>query len=97
MGKELKAKLEEGHQEAGYRNWSQVLCNSASAFVASLLWTAAYVPDSPVTRLLSPFVPHGVRYNSAEWCAVSSSATDSWSRVLVFVTLGYVLSDSFPR
>ncbi|THG95527.1 hypothetical protein EW026_g6145 [Hermanssonia centrifuga] len=40
VGKELKARLEEGHQEAGYRNAWQVLCNSFSAFLASLLWSA---------------------------------------------------------
>jgi len=86
VGKEVKARLEEGHQEAGYRNWEQVLCNSFSAFVASVLWTASYVLDSPVSSLLSGFVPHDKIYDSAEWCAVSSG---SWSRALVFVALGH--------
>ncbi|KAH8100384.1 integral membrane protein DUF92-domain-containing protein [Cristinia sonorae] len=86
VGKELKAKLEEGHQEAGYRNWSQVLCNSFSAFVASVLWTASYVPESLLSSMLSSVVPHGDGYNSEEWCAVSQTG---WSRTLVFVSLGH--------
>ncbi|TCD62511.1 hypothetical protein EIP91_006785 [Steccherinum ochraceum] len=92
VGKERKARLEEGHQEAGYRNWEQVLCNSFSAFVASVLWTMSFAPDSMVTRLLSSLAPHkGSVYDSAEWCAVSISpaGSGSWSRALVFVCLGH--------
>lgn len=90
IGKGRKAQLEEGHQEAGYRNASQVFCNSFSALVAALLWSAAFVPNSLASQLLpSLLVVPGRPYVSTEWCPVSPQVTSGWSRALVLVSLGY--------
>lgn len=88
VGKELKARLEDGHQEAGYRSASQVLCNSLSAFVASLLWSAAFVPGSVASTLLGTYTPTQVPYESKAWCAVTPPESAKLSRTLVFVALG---------
>ncbi|KAH8113179.1 integral membrane protein DUF92-domain-containing protein [Phellopilus nigrolimitatus] len=53
-GKGTKAALEEGHHAAGYRTASQVLCNSFSAFLASVLWTGLFVRGSYAAALLPP-------------------------------------------
>lgn len=89
-GKDLKAKLEEGHQAAGNRTWAQVLCNSLSAFVACSIWSAAFVPESLSSTLLSPWVSPNISYNSKEWCPMTPPASAQLSRTLLFVTLGYV-------
>jgi uncharacterized membrane protein len=89
IGKNRKAQLEEGHQEAGYRSALQVFCNSFSALIATLLWSAAFVPDSLASQLLpSLFVIPGRPYVSTEWCPVSPQITSGWSRALVLVSLG---------
>lgn len=87
-GKELKAKLEEGHQEAGYRNANQVLCNSFSALLATLWWSATFVPNSWEAKLLSEYVSTNVPYDSAQWCAASPTVAGGLSRTLLFVALG---------
>lgn len=87
VGKELKARLEEGHQEAGNRNASQVLCNSFSAFLATLLWSASFVDGSFFSPLLESS-SRGPFYNSAQWCAVSPSIGNGWSRKAVYFALG---------
>lgn len=89
VGKTLKAQLEEGHQEAGYRTAAQVLCNSFSAFVASQLWTASFVPNSFAADLLPRlFVIPGEAYNAEQWCPLSPHVASGWSRYLIFLTLG---------
>jgi uncharacterized membrane protein len=91
VGKGRKAQLEEGHQEAGYRTASQVFCNSFSALIATLLWSAAFVPDSLASQLLPGlFVVPGRPYSSAEWCPLSPQVTAGWSRALLLVSLGCV-------
>jgi len=89
VGKSRKAQLEEGHQEAGYRSASQVFCNSSSALAATLLWSAAFVPNSLASQLLpSLLVVPGRPYISTEWCPISPQVTSGWSRALVLVSLG---------
>jgi len=92
VGKSRKAQLEEGHQAAGYRNASQVFCNSFSALIATLLWSAAFVPESLASQLLpSVLVVPGQPYVSTEWCPVSPQVTSGWSRALLLVSLGCAL------
>ena len=89
VGKSRKAQLEEGHQEAGYRTASQVLCNSFTALFATLLWSASFVPDSLASQFLpSPFVIPGRPYVSTEWCPISPQVTSGWSRALLLLSLG---------
>ncbi|KAI0669379.1 integral membrane protein DUF92-domain-containing protein [Trametes maxima] len=93
VGKTLKKKLEEGHQDAGYRNAAQVLCNSLSAIIAALLWSALYEPGSGPAQLLQAanvtWLPgEHVPYNFDEWCPLTPPPAASWSRALLFVTLG---------
>ena len=91
VGKELKAKLEDGHQEAGYRNAAQVLCNSLSAFIASLVWSAYFVPGS-IASQISGISTSAKPYDSARWCPVSPPPSAHLSKALLFVTLGCVLN-----
>lgn len=88
VGKDLKAKLEDGHQAAGNRNAVQVLCNSMSAFVASMLWSAMFVPGSLAASLLAWYVSPLGMYDSDAWCPLSPTIASGWSRTLLFVTLG---------
>lgn len=87
-GKELKARLEEGHEEAGYRSATQVLCNSLPAFVASILWSAAFVPSSVASSILSNTVSPQQAYDFARWCPLTPPLATRHSRALLFVTLG---------
>lgn len=93
--------MEEGYQEAGYRSGWQVLCNSASALVASFLWNATFAPRSiqaAFTRtLLGVDVGHSVLglkkpvaydRSSEGWCPTSTTVSNGWSRALLFATLG---------
>lgn len=97
VGKSRKAQLEEGHQEAGYRSASQVFCNSFSALIATLLWSASFVPNSLASQLLpSLLVVPGRPYVSTEWCPVSPQVTSGWSRALVLVSLGCVRCQHVP-
>ncbi|KAH9475375.1 Transmembrane protein 19 [Psilocybe cubensis] len=101
-GKNRKAKLEEGYQEGGYRSGWQVLCNSASALVAAIVWNAAMDPRSvqaAVTRTLLGLDMGGtvlglrgpVVYgrSSGGWCPTERTVADGWSRALVFAALGH--------
>lgn len=97
VGKEIKAKLEDGHQEAGYRNAAQVLCNSLSAFIASLLWSAAFVPDSLSSSLFSWAVSARPGYDFDNWCPLTPPPSARLSRTLLLVTLGYVSTTCEPK
>lgn len=89
VGKNRKAQLEEGHQEAGYRSAEQVLCNSFTALIATLLWSATFVPNSLASQLLpSELVIPGRPYSSTEWCPLSAQVTHGWSRALLLLSLG---------
>jgi len=89
VGKQLKVQFEEGHQEAGYRSASQVLCNSASAFAATLAWSALFVRGSVLGSVLGDALPPQVPYDFDEWCPLTPPVTASWSRPLLFVALGH--------
>jgi len=96
-GKDRKARLEDGYQEAGYRSGWQVLSNSASALVAACLWNAIFAPTSIHARMASWFgvdviqlIPlHRKIYDSRTWCPLSGSVSGGWSRMLVFASLGH--------
>lgn len=91
VGKALKHKLEEGHQDAGYRNAAQVLCNSLSAAIAALLWSALYEPGSYAAKLLDFSGVHvgpKVSYDLEQWCPLTPPPSASLSRPLIYVTLG---------
>lgn len=88
IGKNLKESFEEGHTEAGYRTASQVLSNSFTAFIASVIWSALFSKDSATSAIFSPIIPmEGISYDSKRWCAFSEPSA-SWSRFLLFVNLG---------
>lgn len=90
VGKALKGKLEEGHQEAGYRSAWQVFCNSFSAFFAAVLWDGLFSKDSFARTLLPPNLAIVARtYHSALRCPVDASFGQGWSRFLLFATLGH--------
>ncbi|EKM77260.1 hypothetical protein AGABI1DRAFT_115410 [Agaricus bisporus var. burnettii JB137-S8] len=72
-GKQRKAKLEEGYQEAGYRSGWQVLCNSVCGVAAAVMWNAMF----------------GVEYDSSKWCPLDREVGNGWSRMLLFVALGH--------
>jgi len=100
-GKKRKAQLEDGYQEAGYRTGWQVLCNSASGFVAAFLWNAAFVPTSIHARVADIVgvdvsatvlqLQMGIVYDGSEkgWCPLSRTVASGWSRTLVLCVLGY--------
>ncbi|KZT11193.1 uncharacterized protein LAESUDRAFT_601882, partial [Laetiporus sulphureus 93-53] len=89
VGKQRKAQLEEGHQEAGYRTAAQVLCNSAPAFVASLLWSALFAPNSFISKFVGNTVTYETPYDPVAWCPLIPPPSAQWSRPLLFVTLGH--------
>ncbi|KAI1783837.1 integral membrane protein DUF92-domain-containing protein [Ganoderma leucocontextum] len=107
FGKALKQQLEEGHQAAGYRNAAQVFCNSLSAAIAALLWSTLYDPSSWVVKGLRAFDmdmglnQHKLWSDIDQRCPLTPPRMTSWSRVLIFVTLGYVvfcvLAHTVPR
>lgn len=89
-GKQRKAKLEDGYQEAGYRTGWQVLCNSACGIVAAVAWNALFVPKSEqawiVRRLVA--IDAGVEYDGVGWCPLEREIAGGWSRMLLFGALG---------
>ena len=87
-GKTTKAMLEDGHQEAGRRRAMQVICNSLSAFVASMIWCAMFVPNSFAAYLLSSYVALRTPMDLDAWCPVSPGVADGWSRFLVYAAAG---------
>lgn len=85
-GKKTKARLEEGYEEAGYRNGWQVLCNSVWGFIAAVIWNAMYSPGSIQAKFLGGMIKSKEEaYSSDGWCAVK----DGWSRRLIFAVLGH--------
>lgn len=88
VGKNIKSHLEEGHHEAGYRTAWQVLCNSLSAFVASIIWQSLFHDAS---LKISPNNLGIIikRYDASSWCAFDA-ADSIWSRRLVLAALGCV-------
>ncbi|CAE7091396.1 unnamed protein product [Rhizoctonia solani] len=94
VGKQLKGKLEEGHDMNGYRSGWQVLCNSFMALVASCLWGALFAPESIHAYLFGPFIPSLVSWNQTDLdmgmvCPMSPQVGGGWSRTLVLVVLGH--------
>ncbi|KAF9006939.1 integral membrane protein DUF92-domain-containing protein [Cyathus striatus] len=96
-GKKRKAQLEEGYHEAGYRSGWQVLCNSASAFVAAFVWNAVFAPGSVHAKLDGILginvqgligIKNAPRYD-ASWCPVDGSIAGGLSRMLLFAALGH--------
>ncbi|KAG8902556.1 hypothetical protein FRB99_004345 [Tulasnella sp. 403] len=100
LGKALKNTLEEGHQEAGYRDGMQVLSNSVTALIAATVWSITFTPISVHAWLYSiaepslgpsplvstvPYTP----FTRGQWCAVDSFVADGWSRKLIFIALGH--------
>lgn len=78
--------MEEGYEEAGYRNAWQVLCNSAAALGAGFAWNAMFVPGS-MHAWLAGVTEVGVSYSSA-WCPLDGGVAGGWSRGLVFAVIG---------
>ncbi|TDL23380.1 hypothetical protein BD410DRAFT_820772 [Rickenella mellea] len=90
MGKNLKEFLEEGHQEAGYRSAWQVLCNSFTAFVATLLWIAMFTNNSVISSIIPHvLIPKVAPFTPETWCPIALNYGDGWSRYLLYLTLGH--------
>ncbi|EIN04469.1 hypothetical protein PUNSTDRAFT_108231 [Punctularia strigosozonata HHB-11173 SS5] len=94
VGKALKRSYEEGYEDAGYRDWMQVLCNSGSALVCATVWASSFAPgwlgglSDPLGRVIG-VKPGKVAYKPEEWCPVSSDVANGLSRALLFGTLGH--------
>ncbi|KAF9039379.1 integral membrane protein DUF92-domain-containing protein, partial [Panaeolus papilionaceus] len=99
-GKSQKARLEEDYHSAGYRTASQVLCNSASGFVACVAWNVLFAPKSVhaalarwvgADRALNAALMKNAADGSQEgWCPIGRSVGDGGlSRGLVFAALGH--------
>jgi hypothetical protein len=96
VGKHVKRKLEEGYEVGAKRNAFQVVCNSATAFVASIMWSAAFVDGerdvfAAIMAVLAEFCgspDREVNYDSVAWCAIDLSVGGGWSRYLLYLTLG---------
>ncbi|CAE6388987.1 Transmembrane protein 19 [Rhizoctonia solani AG-1 IB] len=91
IGKQIKGKLEEGHDVNGYRSGWQVLSNSFTALVASCLWGASFAPGSIHAYLIGPFIPswNRIDLNKEEFCPISPYVGDGWSRKLILVGLAH--------
>lgn len=98
-GKKIKAQLEDGYHEAGYRTGWQVMSNGFSAVIASILWNILFSSSSVQARIASEL---GFRdsisqylnvsspeYNQDEWCPVDARIADGWSRALIYATVGH--------
>lgn len=88
-GKQVKVTLEEGHQEAGYRSASQVLCNSLSALTAAFLWDGMLNANSLSGFILFGLMQAQTPYDFAAWCPMLPPEGGRWSRILLFFTLGH--------
>jgi len=91
-GKALKATLEDGFHEAGYRSAWQVLCNSFAALMATLVWSVLFAPNSIpwiVASKLDLGIAGTIPYASNQWCPLSPQVSDGVSRALLFATLGH--------
>ncbi|KAF8699697.1 hypothetical protein RHS03_07058, partial [Rhizoctonia solani] len=91
VGKQIKGKLEEGHDVNGYRSGWQVLSNSFTALVASCLWGALFAPESIHAYLIGPFVYSWSRVdlNMEKFCPIDPYVGGGWSRALVLVVLAH--------
>ncbi|CAE6479992.1 unnamed protein product [Rhizoctonia solani] len=94
VGKQLKGKLEEGHDMNGYRSGWQVLCNSFTALIASCLWGALFASESIHAYAFGPLLPSHVSWNRADLnmrtiCPMNSHVGGGWSRTLLLVVLGH--------
>lgn len=89
-GHKRKAQLEEGFQNAGYRNGWQVLCNSVAAFFATIVWSVRFAPNVLPWSLLafSNGSPQGPLYDGESWCPLSKHLDNGLSRAMLFVVLG---------
>ena len=97
VGKDRKARLEDGYHEGGYRSGWQVLSNSFTAFLAAFVWNAAFVPWT-----IHAFLGKMIRIDVARrvfrlsedviydgtWCPLSTGVANDWSRILIFTALG---------
>jgi len=91
-GKSLKGTLEEGFHEAGYRSAWQVLCNSFAAFIATVIWSLKFAPNSAPWVVASMLRLDGAEtrsYTPYEWCPLAPQVSDGASRGLLFATLGH--------
>jgi len=92
LGKERKAKIEQGHAEAGYRDGWQVLSNSFTALIAASAWGVLFTPRSLHSHLYqasvapAQFLP---TWSNDGWCAALPPSASGWSRTLLFVSLGH--------
>ena len=96
VGKERKARLEDGYHDAGYRSGWQVLSNSATAFAAAFVWNSAFAPGSIHTKITMFFglnlqtmlrLDKPIEYDGS-WCPMSTVVGGGWSRFLVLTALG---------
>ncbi|KAK7047290.1 hypothetical protein VNI00_006521 [Paramarasmius palmivorus] len=98
-GKKIKAQLEDGYHEAGYRTGWQVMSNGFSAVIASVLWNILFSSSSIHAHIASQL---GVRssisqfldvpnpeYDPNEWCPIDTHVANGWSRALIYATLGH--------
>lgn len=93
LGAKVKNEREDGHVEGGNRSGWQVLCNSGAAGVACVVWTAMFgegkgVGEGVRAALPAAWAMYGMPYKGDEWCPISSTPGDGWSRFLLLATLG---------
>ncbi|KAL5638908.1 hypothetical protein ACGC1H_003315 [Rhizoctonia solani] len=94
IGKQLKGKLEEGHDMNGYRSGWQVLCNSFTALIASCIWGALFASESIHAYAFGPLLSSHIFLDRADlnmrtMCPMNSHVGGGWSRTLVLVVLGH--------
>jgi hypothetical protein len=92
-GRQKKATLEDGHDlvGAGYRTAAQVISNSASALIATLIWGALHAPGFPGARPTAIILEvEPAVYHHDVWCPLDRGVSAGWSRALLFVVLGSV-------
>jgi len=87
QGKQRKTQLEAGYHGSGYRTGWQVLCNSAAALVACVIWSIKFTPHALPWSLFVQTRGANL-YDSDGWCPLSPTVADGLSRALVFATLG---------
>jgi len=97
VGKMLKSMLEAGHKAEGYRNVWQIISNTFSALIASVLWSALFVQDSLWSKVLPQSIVSNVSpFDIDRQCPISSAIP--YSRYLVLAALGHFaccLGDTF--
>ncbi|KAK0537316.1 hypothetical protein OC842_001686 [Tilletia horrida] len=94
-GKKTGGKAVQSQHKAhagGQRNAMQVLCNSATAFVAAVVFRLLYGGEVGVQTLASWGLParaHYVWLDGKGFCSLSPTAGGGWSRILVLLALGH--------